>query len=388
MTCYQESFVSLIPSLTKLRKKLHRHPELSGTETETAQLIHDYFHDLKPDAIITGLGGHGVAIVYDGREPGRTLLLRCELDALPIQEANQFNHRSAVQGVSHKCGHDGHMAILAGVGHILSKKRPDTGRVVLLYQPAEETGAGAAAVLSDPRFKLVIPDMAFALHNLPGYPIGEIVLRSGPVTSASAGITFRFTGKRAHAAEPEAAVNPARALADLIAGLTALTGVNIPNSHCHISIVHAELGEPGFGTTPEHAALSATLRAETEGGMERMHDDAIDLANKLARRENLNLDITRSDVFPAGVNSDDAVDMIKKAATDCGLKIRELDRAFRWSEDFGRFTSVCPCGFFGLGAGEQTPALHSRDYDFPDAILSDACCILEAIINQLTERQT
>ncbi|MCZ6762346.1 MAG: M20/M25/M40 family metallo-hydrolase, partial [Gammaproteobacteria bacterium] len=128
-----------------LRREIHRNPERSGCETGTAQRLLRFFEPLRPDRVIEGLGGTGIAFVFSGTQAGPTILLRSELDALPIHEVNEFDHRSLHDGTSHKCGHDGHMAILAAVGEKLSKKRPARGRVVLLYQPAEETGQGAAA---------------------------------------------------------------------------------------------------------------------------------------------------------------------------------------------------------------------------------------------------
>lgn len=377
---------TILSDIQKLRRRLHTRPELSGAEAETARIIHDYFHDLKPDAIITGLGGHGVAVAFDGQKTGPVVMLRCELDALPIPEDNRFEYKSQVPGVSHKCGHDGHMAVLAGVGGLLSNRRPNKGRAILLFQPAEETGAGAAAVLSDRRFELIKPDFAFALHNLPGYPHGQLLLKSGPVTCASAGVTFRLTGKRAHAAEPGAAKNPALALAELTTRLCKLTARKaFKNAFAQVSIVHAELGEPGFGTTPGHGILSATLRTESDETMEKLKNAAIELAGRLANRDLLLLETGFSDVFPAGINSDSAVDIVKKAAGRANIKITTLDRAFRWSEDFGRFSSVCESAFFGMGAGEQTPPLHHPGYDFPDELLPHACKLFEAIVRILAD---
>ena len=132
----------------ELRHELHRNPELSGRERETARRIADFFAPLGPERALEGLGGTGLAFVFEGADAGPTVLLRADLDALPIREANDFGHRSQVDGVSHKCGHDGHMAILAESGRRLARRRPARGRVVLLFQPSEETGAGAAAAMN------------------------------------------------------------------------------------------------------------------------------------------------------------------------------------------------------------------------------------------------
>ena len=179
-----------IAELISFRRDLHRAPELSGAEVATAAAVQRFLAG-GPDHVIAGLGGTGLAAVYDGAAPGPTVLLRAELDALPITEQSTAAHRSAVPGTAHLCGHDGHMAILCGMGRLLQRARPPRGRVVLLFQPAEETGAGAAAVLDDPRFADLAPDAALALHNLPGLPLGHAALISGPACCASRGLLKR-----------------------------------------------------------------------------------------------------------------------------------------------------------------------------------------------------
>jgi len=164
------------------RRSLHAHPELSGREVETARRVADRLAGFAPTRIVTGLGSMrtGVCAVYEGERPGPTVLVRCELDALPIQERNTFAHRSTVPGVSHKCGHDGHMATLAALAADLHAKPIARGCVLLLFQPAEETGEGAAAVLRDPAFRaLGAPDYVYAFHNVPKFPLGAVLLGEG-----------------------------------------------------------------------------------------------------------------------------------------------------------------------------------------------------------------
>ena len=139
-----------LTDLTELRRALHRRPELSGHEGATARCITDALRALAPTQVITGLGGHGVAAVFDSATPGPTVLFRAELDALPIAETSDLPWASDIQGKGHLCGHDGHMAMLLGLGRLIARRPPTSGRIVLLFQPAEEIGAGARAVLSDP----------------------------------------------------------------------------------------------------------------------------------------------------------------------------------------------------------------------------------------------
>ena len=185
--------------LIQLRHHLHARPELSGQECDTAGRVGEFIRAHTKAEIINGLGGAGMAAVFEGSSPGPTVMFRADLDALPILERSGVEYRSGVEGVAHLCGHDGHMAILCGLAQHLSARPPQKGRAVLLFQPAEETGSGAAQVIADPRFDRIRPDYAFALHNLPGYPAGSVVWRKGVCASASRGLVIRLQGSSAQA---------------------------------------------------------------------------------------------------------------------------------------------------------------------------------------------
>jgi len=206
-------------SLVALRRDLHRHPELAHQEGVTAQLLVDVLKRHGADQVVTDIAGHGLAAVFHGVSSGSTLLVRCELDGLPIAERSGVEWASRNAGRAHACGHDGHMAMVTGLAMELERRRPERGSVVLLYQPAEEVGEGARRVLDDPAFESLRPDRVFALHNLPGFELGEVVLRAGPLASASRGLVATLDGKTSHAGEPELGQSPALALARAIAGL-------------------------------------------------------------------------------------------------------------------------------------------------------------------------
>ncbi len=257
-----------IVELTALRHELHRYPEISGEERETAARVVAFVSGLGPDKVIQDLGGHGLAVIYDSGMPGPTLLFRSELDALPIEELSDIAHRSIIKGKGHLCGHDGHSTILAAMAVGLSRTRPKRGRVVLLYQPAEENGAGAAAVIADPRFADIAPDFAFSLHNLPGMPLGHVALKTGPVNCASRGMLIRLTGKTAHASQPEAGISPMRAMASLMPQLTDLAHSMPPDPDFRlVTVTHARMGEAAFGIAPGEAEIWVTLRTLTDDRM-------------------------------------------------------------------------------------------------------------------------
>ena len=161
----------MISEIKKLRKELHQYPEVSGSESATAQRIKKFIETHHPTTIIDKIGENGLAAVYEFSKSGPSITIRCELDALPIQEENTFSHQSKNKGISHKCGHDGHMAIVAGLIFWIKEQKFKSGKIILLFQPAEETGQGAYQIIEDSRFQKLNTDYIFALHNIPGEPL-------------------------------------------------------------------------------------------------------------------------------------------------------------------------------------------------------------------------
>ncbi|MFB9150162.1 amidohydrolase [Roseovarius ramblicola] len=373
-----------VAELTALRRDLHRHPEISGKEAETARRVTAVLGRHAPGTLLTDLGGHGVAATYEGTEPGPTVLFRCELDALPINETGTAPHRSTVPGTGHLCGHDGHMAILAGLARLLSRTRPKRGRVVLLFQPAEETGAGAAAVLADPQFDTVSPDYAFSLHNFPGLPMGHVSLIPGPVTCASRGMEITLTGRSAHASQPETGTSPMTALAGLMPGLTALShGTLDAPGFTLATVTHARMGPPAFGIAPGEAVLHATLRTLTDDRMADLVNAAETLVSETAAAHGLTAEIAWHDVFAHCENDQEATRIIETALDALGLAHDGRGLPMRPSEDFGRFGHAARAAMLFLGAGEDHPALHNPDYDFPDDLIPTGVRIFHRIARDL-----
>ena len=311
-----------IVELKEFRHHLHRHPEVSGQEEWTASQIVQALEPLAPSRTVTGLGGHGVAAVWEASDAGPTVMFRAELDALPIEELSRSAHRSTIPGKGHLCGHDGHMAILMGLARVISRNPPIKGRVVLLFQPAEEDGSGAAAVLADPRFAGIRPDWAFALHNMPGVPIGKAVIAPGPANCASEGLRVVFRGRTAHASMPETGLSPALALAALIpAALATGQGGALGPGFRLVSLCHARMGEPAFGITPGEGELWLTLRTLLDAEMADLRDAVMGLASDLASAHGLGVAFTHHDRFAACTNHADASSIIIKSLEALGLAL-------------------------------------------------------------------
>lgn len=372
-----------LSAVLDLRHRLHAQPEIAGNESATAHRIVQFLERCRPHRIIEGIGGTGVAAVFAGEKPGPTLLFRAELDAVPVSEESGVPHASKIPGLSHACGHDGHMAILAGLAVRLSRRRPACGRTVLLFQPAEETGEGAKRVLEDPAMAELWPDWCFALHNLSGLPLGTVLVRPGVFACASVGMRISLRGASSHAAHPEEARPPAELTARLIAELPRLPAAF--DFFSLLTVTHARLGEPGFGVTPGEAEIFLTLRAAGDKALDHLCSAVRERIEASARATNLAATISSHEAFPALVNDSEAVSSIRLAAEELGIELFEPQEPFRWSEDFGRFTGRIRGAMFAIGSGLTHPPLHSPQYDFSDPLLPQAIALCERITGRLQE---
>ncbi|SHG89009.1 amidohydrolase [Cognatishimia maritima] len=370
--------------LTELRRALHRRPEVSGQEQETAETVRRALNALSPTQIITGLGGHGVAAVFDSGLDGPTVLFRAELDGLPIQEISEKAWRSEIAGQGHLCGHDGHMTMLLALGRLLRRKPVAKGRVVLLFQPAEEDGSGARAVVADPRFADIQPDWAFAIHNLPGIPLGQLATRPGLMNCASRGLRIHLTGKTAHAAMPEDGTSPMQAISELIPALTALgQGGALDDSFQLVTLTHLSVGAPSFGISPGEAHLFATLRTAEDTAMAGLADQANTILEDAAKRHGLGLEVEVFDDFAASINDTEATEIALKAAGTLDIPSTNAGIPMRASEDFGVFGWSAKSAMLCLGAGETHAALHNPDYDFPDDLIPVGAALFHQIARDL-----
>jgi len=368
-----------VHELTALRHRLHTAPELAGQERTTANLLAEQLTACRPDRMHTDLGGCGLAAVFENNAETNlpdtttpTVVFRAELDAVPVAESNAFAHISQNPGISHACGHDGHLTILVGLAQWLADHRPQHGRIVLLAQPAEETGTGARLITAEPQYQAHEPDWIFALHNLPGYRFGHVLVKSGPFAAGSVGARIKLVGKTSHAAYPEQGKNPAQAMSTLI---TQLVSLPIPLEQrqqlAMVTIVHAQLGEANYGTSPGQAEIGATLRTDNDSTLHELQQLTQQAVQRIAAEHELDWEVEWVDPFPVTYNDPAAVKQVTAAAQSLGLITTQMTESpFRWSEDFGWFTQRQGKGtLFCLGAGKRWPALHTPDYDFPDQLI-------------------
>ena len=373
-----------IEELTAFRRRLHQYPEVSGEEVETARTIVGELEKLAPTRILTGLGGHGVAAAFDSGTPGPTVLFRAELDALPIPEEHDIPWVSKVPGKSHVCGHDGHMTMLLALGRMIARRPVARGRVVLMFQPAEEDGSGARAVVNDPAYAEIAADWAFAIHVEPGRPFGHVDTAPALINCASKGIAVRLTGKTAHAASPEDGTSPAAALAELIPALQALgPGGALDDDFRLLTLTHLRMGEATFGVAPGEAELYATLRSTRDEALAEIEDALRGEVAGAARRHGLEAHFEESDHFAASINHPEAYEVAAAAMEALGVSHGQKNLPMRASEDFGLFGREAKAAMLCLGPGLDYAALHNPDYDFPDDLIPIGCGIFERIARDL-----
>ncbi len=370
----------------EIRTYLHRHPEVSNEEFETSKWVQAYLRTLEVIDEFIALDDTGFAAVIRGKKPGQRIVLRCELDALPIQEVNDFDYKSVKEGVSHKCGHDGHMTIMIEVARSLSKLSLESGEIVLLFQSAEETGDGAVGAIRSPNFDRIAPDYIYALHNIPKRPLSQIMIKDDAFTPSVKSVIMKFHGKTSHAAEPERGYNPATLIADAIKLAEEMTHPEVDSDEFFlITPIWMTLGEKAYGISAGYGELHLTIRSWSEELLVNRSEEYLQIIKSLTQKANVKLEHEWCFEFQANVNHTEATSVIREAAAKTKLDLFEMKEPFKFGEDFGIFTQKFRGAMFGIGSGVNTPALHNPDYDYPDALTLPAA---EMFMNVLKSHLT
>lgn len=351
-----------------LRHRLHENAELSNKEVKTLTLLKEFIKKHTNLEIVEKEGYFYAVHNIDESLP--TIAFRADIDAIPVEEKLSLAYISKNEGVSHKCGHDGHSAALAGFA--LEVEKIKNKNIILLFQPGEEIGTGARKIVEDGFFNLHKIDAIYGFHNIPGYKEQMVLCKENTFACASKGIIINFNGTPAHAAYPEYGINPAYAIAQVIQYLQEVTRLKDYEKMVLCTIVNVDIGERAFGTSAASGALMLTIRAEEEKDLKKLEENIINYVTLQGKKHKLTYVIDFCDEFPETKNNSAAVEKVKKACTFSKLKYEELNNPFRWSEDFGYYTKEVKGAIFGIGAGKHHSQLHTADYDFPDDILKTA----------------
>jgi hippurate hydrolase len=362
--------------LTAFRRDLHMHPELGFEEHRTAKLVCERLAALGIE-FHAGIGRTGVVAVVRGRADtrGNTVGLRADMDALPMQEENDFAHKSRYDGRMHGCGHDGHTTMLLGAARYLAETRNFDGTAFLIFQPGEEGYAGAKAMIEDGLFERFPAQQVFALHNWPGLPPGHLGITPGPAMAAADRIEIVIDGRGGHGAHPHVAIDPVLVAGHIITAAQSIVSRNVsPIDTAVVSLCAMHAGNPGaMSVIPSHATLVGTVRTFRPATQDMIERRLNELIPTIAAAFGARATLRYERVYPATINHDRqtafAVE-VAEALVGPDKVARNLDPSMG-SEDFAFMLQAKPGAFARLGQGgaEGGCFLHNSTYDFNDAVI-------------------
>lgn len=364
---------SILEQAIRLRRQLHSMPELSGQELRTAGHICGRLAEMGI-AFERNIGGHGVvAMIRKGKNP-RSVGLRCELDALPILECADIPHVSQNPGVMHACGHDGHMAAVLGAAALLQYSDEWEGTIRLIFQPAEETGSGARAMIEDGILERFPCDRIFAFHNYPGLDLGAIAVHDGPVMAAGNQLAITVQGASSHAAMPHLARDPVIAAGHLLVALQTIVSREIaPGLAATLSLTTLKGGTVA-NQIPDRIDIGGTLRTFSQTERQAALDAVRRHCAGLATAFNVDIRLSESVTSNPVINTPRERDLARRSALETGASLSNGMRPSMIGDDFAEFLAHMPGAYVWIGNGPagDTGALHQERYDFDDRILATA----------------
>ncbi len=374
-----ESIQAELPRLTALRRDLHAHPELCFKEVRTAEVVARQLGEWGIE-VHQGLGTTGVVGVIQGRPGARAVALRADMDALPMTEHNTFAHASRHPGRMHACGHDGHTTMLLAAAQHLAATRDFDGRVVLVFQPAEEGGGGAREMIKDGLFERFPVEAIFGAHNWPGMAAGEFAIKSGPCFASSNEFRIVLHGKGSHAAMPHNGVDPVPVACQLVQAFqTILTRNMRPIDAGVISVTMIHAGE-ATNVIPDSVELRGTVRTFTLEVLDLIEQRMRELTEHLAAAFQLRADFTFHRNYPPTINHPRETEFVRQVMTGLvgAAQVHEFEPTMG-AEDFSYFLLDKPGAYFLIGNGDGSHRegghgmgpcmLHNPSYDFNDALI-------------------
>ncbi|MEP7240999.1 MAG: M20 aminoacylase family protein [Devosia sp.] len=355
--------------IAEWRHDFHRYPELQYDVQRTAGRVAELLKSFGVDEVATGIGRTGVVAVIRGRNggAGRTIGLRADMDALPIIERTGKDYASLTSGKMHACGHDGHTAMLLGAARYLAETRNFAGTAVLIFQPAEEGGAGARAMLQDGLVERFGIEEFYGMHNLPGLPVGRFGIREGGIMAATDEFNITIEGKGGHAALPHNTIDPVTVAAQLILALQTIVSRNVdPMREALLSVTMIEAGQ-AFNIIPRSVKLTGTIRTLDETVRGFMEERLRAVTNGIAATFGATAAISYRNGYPVTVNAPEQTAFAADVArTVSGAERVDADAdGTMGGEDFAYMLQARPGAYIFLGNGPSTE-LHTDTYDFND----------------------
>lgn len=354
------------------RRHLHQNPEIMYEVEETAAFVAEKLRAFGCDEVVEGLGRTGVVGIIKGTKgDGPVVGLRSDMDALPILEETELPHASTKPGMMHACGHDGHTAMLLGAAEHLCETRGFTGSVAVIFQPAEEGGAGAKAMIDDGLFERFAIDEVYGMHNYPGIPVGEFCMKSGPVMAATDLFSITVTGVGGHAARPHVGIDPIVASAQIITALQSIASRNAdPLESLVVSVTTIHAGNAD-NVIPERVELTGTVRTLIPDMRDLAEKRMNEIIPSVAQAMGCSAELHYERNYPVVVNHERETEFAASIASKIvgADKVETAMAPVMGGEDFAYMLEGRPGAFVFTGNGADSANLHSPHYDFNDDII-------------------
>ncbi|MGX5735682.1 M20 aminoacylase family protein [Bosea thiooxidans] len=363
---------ALTPEITAIRRDFHRHPELMYEVHRTAGIVADKLKEWGADEVVTGIGKTGVVGIIKGKGSvsGKVIGLRADMDALPIHEQTNLEHRSTVAGKMHACGHDGHTAMLLGAARYLTQTRDFDGTAVLIFQPAEEGGAGAKAMIDDGLITRFGIQEVYGMHNKPGVPVGRFEIAKGPAMAAADRIHIKIEGKGGHAAAPHNVNDPIVASCALVSALQTVASRNAnPLESIVVSVTALNAGE-AFNVIPQTAEIKGSVRTLTPETRDLAEKRITEIVEGVMKAFGMKYELEYHRGYPVTFNHAGQTDFVTSVAKEIfGSDAITTDiPPTMGSEDFSYMLEERPGAFINIGNGDSA-GLHHPAYEFNDAAI-------------------
>lgn len=366
-----------LPEVIGWRRHLHQHPELGYEVQQTAAFVASKLHEFGADEIVEGIGKTGVVGIIKGRgnSSGKVIGLRADMDALPIVEASGAQWSSTVDGHMHACGHDGHTAMLLGAAQSLCASREFDGSVAVIFQPAEEGGAGGLAMVEDGMMERFGIHEVYGMHNMPNLAVGEFAICPGPIMAGADEFDIVVEGLGGHAAMPHVCTDSVVVASHIVLALQSIVSRNVrPTDPLVVSVTTMEVEGDAYNVIPQTVRMRGTLRAFDESVRQEAKQRLIDIVKSTAVVFNATADVDYRDGYPPTVNHDEqtkfVVEVARKLVGDD--KVEDNKTPVMGAEDFSYMLIERPGAFIFLGNGD-TAGLHHPEYDFNDDAISYGC---------------
>ena len=375
---------SLAQEMTAWRHDLHRHPEFGFEESRTASFVAAQLRSFGLDDVAEGIGGTGVVGTLTRGSSDRVIALRADMDALRIEEQGAAEHRSTVPGLMHACGHDGHSAMLLGAARLLAEEGGFDGTVRFVFQPAEEWGRGALAMLDDGLMERFPFDEIYGIHNMPGFPVGEFRSRAGPVMAAEDNFEITLRGIGGHAARPHAGNETLIAACALVTSLQTIVSRRLDPTEAAVVSVTELISDGTRNALPGLSRVLGDARSFKPETSAIIEHQMRAIAAGIAQAYNMDVDVDYSREFVPLINDKHLTDEALAAART----VSEFDTVIvaeapiTASEDFARFLQHVPGCFAFIGNGETSAPLHNPSYDFNDGALLGGAAFHAAIVRR------